>query len=42
MATDEMTTAASSRTHQRETDELTRHLWLVLAKSYGQPVRVFP
>jgi hypothetical protein len=42
MATDEMTTAASSRTHRRETDELTRHVWLAVARSYGQPVRVFP
>lgn len=42
MATNEMTTTAHSRAHRRETDELTRHLWLALAKSYGQPVRVFP
>jgi hypothetical protein len=42
MATDERTTAASRRTHRPETDELTRHLWLVMAKSYGQPVRIFP
>lgn len=42
MATDEMTTAANSRTHRPETDELTRHLWLALAKSYGQRVRIFP
>lgn len=42
MATDEMTTARVNRRHPRETEELTRHLWLVLAKNYGQPVRVFP
>ncbi|MGH9036176.1 MAG: hypothetical protein ACRD0O_10455 [Acidimicrobiia bacterium] len=42
MATDEMTTARVNRPHRRETEELTRHLWLAVARSYGQPVRVFP
>jgi len=42
MATDGTTTTASRRSHRPETDELTRHLWLVMAKSYGQPVRIFP
>lgn len=42
MATDEMITTRVNRTHRPETDELTRYLYLVQAKSYGQPVRIFP